>query len=135
MEAIEITIQVDPGTEEITVIPNSRNRSPNMAVHINWQGKPEFVDIDKALDIMDSYAGNCASDMIGDSDYILVYDTSKTVKADGHTYVGGEALIMKSNYGLKPMDRIEIMAAMTSFRGRLVPLNFGPFGILAYEVS
>ena len=135
MEVIEITIQIDPSTEEITVIPKEKDTATKKGLYIDWQGKPVLVDIEKAQTIVDSYRDNCASEMIGKTDFILVYDSSKTVMADGHQYVGGEALIMKLEYGLKSMSPGELETAMAEYRSRQVQLNFGPFGIMAYEVK
>lgn len=134
MEVIEITIQIEPGTEEISVTAESKAISPEMVIYIDGQGKVVLVDMETALKIMDNFGDNCASVMIGKSDYILAYDTTETVKADGHTYMACEGLIMKSYHGVKPMSRVEIMAALNEFKSRQVPLNFGPFGIMAYEV-
>lgn len=135
LEVIEITIQVDPSTEEITVVSKGKGTEPKMGIHIDWQGRLVLVDMEKALAIIDSYGNNCESEMIGKTDFILVYDGSKTVRADGHRYVGGEALIMKSEYGLKSMNPEELEIAMTEYRSRQLQLNFGPFGIMAYEVK
>jgi len=134
LEVIEITIQIEPGTEEISVTAESKAISPEMVIYIDGQGKVVLVDMETALKIMDNFGDNCASVMIGKSDYILAYDTTETVKADGHTYMACEGLIMKSYHGVKPMSRVEIMAALNKFKSRQVPLNFGPFGIMAYEV-
>jgi len=134
LEVIEITIQIEPGTEEISVTAESKAISPEMVIYIDGQGKVVLVDMETALKIMDNFGDNCASVMIGKSDYILAYDTTETVKADGHTYMACEGLIMKSYHGVKPMSRVEIMAALNEFKSRQVPLNFGPFGIMAYEV-
>jgi len=38
--------------------------------------------------------------MIGKSDYILVYDERKRIVADGNSYLLGEFLVLKSDYGL-----------------------------------
>ena len=134
MEVIEITIQIEPGTEEIHIAAESKDLGPEMVIYIDGQGKVMLVDMEDALKIMDNFGNNCTSAMIGKSEYILAYDAGKTVKADGHTYMACEGLIMKSYYGLKPMSRIEVMAAMNEFKSRQVPLNVGPFGIMAYEV-
>lgn len=135
LEVIEITIQVDPSTEEITVVSKGKEKEPEMGIYIDWQGRPALVDMEKALAIIDTYGTNCATEMIGKTDFILVYDESKTVKADGNMYVGGEALIMKSEDGLKTMRKEELNTVMTEYRSRQVQLNFGPFGIMAYEVK
>ena len=55
MEVIEITIQIEPGTEEIHIAAESKELGPEMVIYIDGQGKVMLVDMEDALKIMDNF--------------------------------------------------------------------------------
>ena len=135
MEKIEIYIQIDTGTEGITVIPEKRFTGKEMAIYIDGAGEVNLVDQEQVLAIIDTFGVNSKSDMMGSSDYIVVYDAMKEIHTADATLIMGECLIMKNYYGLKCMNEDEIEQAIMEFRCRLSAVQVGPFCVSCYVIG
>lgn len=73
------------------------------AVYIDRNKKIWGVDEILASEILAAFGENSKSEMIGNSDFILIYDADQEYKINNHRFIAGDCLIMKSYYGLKCM--------------------------------
>lgn len=135
MDVIEITLQIEAETNEIHVSAENVKVNTKNVVYIDKTGKITMLDMDEAAAVQERFGDNCNSEMIGKSDYILVYDASKIVTIDGHGYLACEALIMKSGDGLESLGPSEVRVALGEFKSRLVEINFGNIAVPAYEIQ
>lgn len=135
METIEISIQVEPGTEGIQIIPRKSISKRDAAICISSTGRIKIIDPKKAIEMIDEYGVKCKSDMLGKTEFIIIYDATKEVLTDKGAYLVGDCLIMKNDHGLKGMTEEEITGAIIEYKSRLVGLNMGPFSFTGYEIS
>ena len=82
------------------------------AIYVDAAQQVNLIRVEDALAILDSFGKNSASEMIGKTDYILVYDASKKLNIDGEAYLPAGYLVMKSDYGLKGLDESEISSVL-----------------------
>ena len=135
MEKSEISIQVEPGTEGIRIIPRKSISEREAAICISSTGKIMIIDPQRAIEMIDEYGVNCKSDMLGKTAFIIIYDATKEVLTDQGTYLVGDCLIMKNDHGLKGMTEEEITGAIIEYKSHLVGLRMGPFSFTGYEIS
>lgn len=102
------------------------------AVYIDRNKKIWGVDEILATEILAAYGENSKSEMIGNSDFILIYDANQEYKINNHRFIAGDCLIMKSYYGLKCMNETEIEEARQEFKKRARNYQIGPFCFQAY---
>ena len=84
MEGIKITIQVETGTENIRAVAESGYQDENVAVYIDKEHRVWGLGEAIALATIDTYGERSQSEMIGNSDYIIIFD----VRADVVNVVG-----------------------------------------------
>ena len=80
-----------------------------------WMGFT--VSVQDALSLIDDFGKNCMSEMIGKSDYLLVYDEDRRIVVDGNAYLLGGFIVMRSDYGLKGLGREDIDKIMEQMAG------------------
>lgn len=134
MSKVEITIQLDPYTNEMKVMDQKPNSDLKMGVYIE-DGKIFAMDDRLALEIIDSLGEECSSEIIGKSDYIIIYDSRNELQTATGRYLGGTCLIMKSDYGVKGMTAEELYEALECFKNRIVTINVGPYQASVYEIA
>ena len=93
-----------------------------------------LMDYEKALAVIDDYAERCMSEMIGKSDYIVIYPCDSLAKIDGDKYIIGECLIMKSVRGIQCMNTKEMHDAFLEFISRITYVRAGQASLAAYEI-
>ena len=105
------------------------------AIYVDEKQQVNFIGIEDAMGILDSFGKNSASEMIGKTDYILVYDASKKLNIDGEAYLPAGYLVMKSDYGLKGLDESEISSVLAELRSRTCTLALGQHRIQTYRLG
>lgn len=135
METIQIIIQIEAGTEGVKLLPEKPICQEKYAIAIDASGRVDLVDGEKAMELMDAFGDNCTSDMIGNSDYIMVYDADSEIVAGANKFLQGACIIMKNDNGLQCMNEEEIEDAMVQFQSRLTRVKMGMFCMTVYELS
>ena len=105
------------------------------AIYVDGAQQVNLIRVKDALAILDSFGKNSAFEMIGKTDYILVYDASKKLNIDGEAYLPAGYLVMKSDYGLKGLDESEISSVLTELRSRTCTLALGQHRIQTYRLG
>ena len=105
------------------------------AIYVDGAQQVNLIRVEDALTILDSFGKNSASEMIGKTDYILVYDASKKLNIDGEAYLPAGYLVMKSDYGLKGLDESEISSVLAELRSRTCTLALGQYRIQTYRLG
>ena len=108
---------------------------PEYAIYVDKEQEVHYITIQDAVSMIDRFGNNCMSEMIGKSDFILVYDERKRIVADGNSYLLGEFLVLRSDYGLKGLDKADIDYVITVMAGRMTSFALGPYRILAYQLG
>ena len=105
------------------------------AIYVDGEQQVNFISIEDALAILDSIGKNSASEMVGRTDYILVYDASKKITVDGEAYLPSGYLVMKSCEGLHSLDESDINAVLPELRSRICTLALGQYRIQTYKLG
>lgn len=105
------------------------------AIYVDASQQVNFIGMEDAMAILDGFGKNSASEMIGKTDYILVYDARKKLLIDGEAYVPAGYLVMKSDYGLQGLDESDISAVMTELRSRICTIALGQYRIQSYRLG
>lgn len=105
------------------------------ALYIGPEKSMWLLDYERALAVIDDYAEECMSAMIGKSDYIIIYPAESAVNVDGDNFIMGECLIMKSDHGVKCMTQRETVEAFVEYASRTKTVYAGQYGLPAYQVD
>lgn len=105
------------------------------AIYVDGKQNVNFVGIEKAMEIIDSFEDRSLSEMIGKSDYILIYDAGKRLVINGESYIPSDFLIMKSNNGLCVLGENDIIRAIDETESRTATLYIGEYSIQAYKLG
>lgn len=108
---------------------------PEYAIYADKEQEVHYISIQDAVSMIDRFGNNCMSEMIGKSDYIIVYDERKRIVVEGNAYLLGEFLVMRSDYGLKGLDKEDIETVMTEMASRMTVFAMGPYRIQAYQLG
>lgn len=108
---------------------------PEYAIYVDMDQKLHYISVQDALSLIDSFGKNCMSEMIGKSDYILVYDEERRIVVDGNAYLLGGFLVMRSEYGLKGLSREDIDNVMSQMAGRTTAFSMGQYRIQAFQLG
>ena len=104
------------------------------AVYVDMDQELHYISVQDALSLIDDFGKNCMSEMIGKSDYILVYDERRIV-VDGNAYLLGGFIVMRSDYGLKGLGRGDIDKIMEQMAGRMSTFAMGQYRMQAYQLG
>ena len=112
------------------------NRTPSEgAIYVDGKQNVNYVSTEEALEILDSFGNRSSSEMIGKSDYILIYDASKKLVINGEEYLLSGYLAMKSNYGLCALDEEDIRKVISELGSRMTTLAIGDYSVQAYQLG
>lgn len=104
-------------------------------IFIDKQRRIWAMDEDLGYATLESFEGNMGSEIIGDTDYAVIYDESEVIKIGNHRIVPGDCLIMKSYYGFKGLDIEDVEKVREAFKKHTVKFEVGPFAVIGYELS
>ena len=135
MQAIDISIQLDPVNDGITVIETEYKRKDEGTLVIGTNGKSRIVDVQEAMAIIDGLADVGAGEILGKTDYIAMYNSKTVLKYDTGKCFIGSALIMKcSKDGLSFLAGTEFEEAAKEFTSRLITIVGNGDEFSAYEL-
>ena len=93
------------------------------------------LDEDFGYAMLESFEGSIGSEIIGDTDFAVIYDESSVQKIGNHRFITGDCLIMKSYYGFKGLSMDEIDQAREAFKKNTGRFMVGLFSFKAYMLS
>ena len=134
MEGMKITIQVETGTENITISTGSKSENEKAAIFIDKECKVWGLGEEIALATIDTYGSRSQSEMIGNSEYIIIFDGDSVIQVGSQKYIFGDCLIMKSDNGLKCLSEDEVQEAINEYGSRLSRVNMGGFCFTGYPL-
>ena len=105
------------------------------AIYVDDEQNVRFVSLDAAYDVLAGFGENSESVMIGKSDYILIYDADKKIVIDGEAYLPADFLVMRSYYGLQPIERDEANTVISALMSRMATLVCGKCRMQAYQLD
>lgn len=112
------------------------NRSPfEGGIYVDGKQNVNYVSTEEALEILDRFGNRSSSEMIGKSDYILIYDASKKLIINGEAYLPSGYLVMKSNNGLCALDEEDIRKVISELGSRMTTLAIGDYSVQAYQLG
>ena len=104
-------------------------------IYVDEKQDIDYVSKEKAYEIMRSFGNYCASEMIGKTDYILVYDASKVISIEGEQYLPAGYLVMKADSALESLSEEDINVVLPEVRSRICTLALGQYRIQAYKLG
>lgn len=107
----------------------------NGAIYVDDEQNFHFVSLDAAYDVLADFGENSESVMIGKSDYILIYDADKKMVVDGESYLPADYVVMRSYYGLQPIERDEVNTVISALMSRMTTLVCGRCRMQAYQLD
>ena len=134
VEGMKITIQVETGTENITIATGSKSDNEKLAIFIDKECKVWGLEEEIALATIDTYGNRSQSEMIGNSGYIIIFDGDSVIQVGSQKYIFGDCLIMKSDNGLKCLSEDEVQEAINEYGSRLSRVNMGGFCFTGYPL-
>ena len=104
-------------------------------IYVNKKQDIDYVSKEKAYEIMRGFGNYSASEMIGKTDYILVYDASKVISIEGEQYLPAGYLVMKADSALESLSEEDINVVLPEVRSRICTLALGQYRIQAYKLG
>ena len=104
-------------------------------IYVDEKQDIDYVSKEKAYEIMRGFGNYSASEMIGKTDYILVYDASKVISIEGEQYLPAGYLVMKADSALESLSEEDINVVLPEVRSRLCTLALGQYRIQAYKLE
>ena len=104
-------------------------------IYVDEKQDIDYVSKEKAYEIMRGFGNYSASEMIGKTDYILVYDASKVISIEGEQYLPAGYLVMKADSALESLSEEDINVVLPEVRSRLCTLALGQYLIQAYKLG
>lgn len=136
MKAFEIGIQLDPVNDGANWIPEKMRCKNRGALIVGTNGQYRFAEEEEALEILDRLSGTCASDYMGKTEYLIVYNSNKVLSAGTKQYLAGSAMIVKGTAkGIEFLSQAEMEATLKEFESRLVILCGNGIQFSAYEIG
>ena len=105
------------------------------AIYVDDEQNVHLVSLDVAYDVLAGFGENSESVMIGNSDYILIYDADKKMVIDGEAYLPTGFVVMRSYYGLQPISREEANTVISALISKMATLVCGNCRIQAYQLD
>ena len=104
-------------------------------IYVDEKQDIDYVSKEKAYEIMRGFGNYSASEMIGKTDYILVYDASKVISIEGEQYLPAGYLVMKADSALESLSEEDVNVVLPEVRSRLCTLALGQYRIQAYKLG
>ncbi|MBQ5675799.1 MAG: hypothetical protein IIV45_12115 [Lachnospiraceae bacterium] len=107
-----------------------------VALYMNAKQSFWLMDEEKALEVIKNYGDDCMAEMIGHTDYMIIFPSESAVNIDGNNFVMGECLIMKAgNKSVECMSLNEMEEAFVEFISRTISVYAGQYELPAYQVD
>ena len=135
MNNMEINIQLDPVNDGINSFPADVRMKGRGALVIGTNGNYRFIDENEAVDIIDKLSGYCGTEYMGKTNYIVVYNSNKVIKAiEGSFFVGSALIVKDGKSGMEFIGEDEIDTVINEFASRMATLCSGDIQFSAYEI-
>lgn len=140
MKKMEIDIQLDPVKDGASWIPDKMTIKGRGALIIGTNGQYRFAEEDEVMGIFDQLSGCGASDYLGQTAFLVVYNSNKVLYTDDGRFFVGSVVIVKGTAkgtakGIEFLDEAEIEEVKTEFESRLSMLCGNGFQFSAYEIG
>ena len=136
MREIEISIQLNPVEDGASFIPDRVIRKDKGALIIGTNGEFRVAEEEEAYELLDRLAVNCASDYMGRTEYLLIFNAKKVLCVGGTKFIVGSVMIVKgTDRGLEFLDEAEVEEAKAEFFSRLAVLCGSGIQFSAYEIG
>ena len=136
MNAIEVTIKLDPVNDGAVIHPTKLKKKQEGALIIGTNGESKIISEDEAIDIMDELSGDVAGEYMGKSHFLAVLNGKKIIKIGCREYFIGSALIVKNTKdGITMLADDDFEKAIKEFEGRLITLVGDGQEFSAYELQ
>ena len=130
---VKIIKDVDCGVKFTTIAPAIPKKA---ALYMNAKQSLWLMDEEKALEVIKNYGDDCMAEMIGRTDYMIIFPSESAVNIDGNNFVMGECLIMKAgNKSVECMSLNEMEEAFVEFISRTISVYAGQYELPAYQVD
>lgn len=136
MKKMEIDIQLDPVKDGASWIPEKMTIKGRGALIIGTNGQYRFAEEDEVMAIIDQLSSCGASDYLGQTAFLVVYNSNKVLFTDDGRFFVGSAMIVKGTAkGIEFLDEAEIEEVKAEFESRLSMLCGNGFQFSAYEIG
>lgn len=130
---VKIIRDADCGVKFATIAPAIPKK---VALYMNVKQSLWLMDEEKALEVIKKYGDDCMAEMIGRTDYMIIFPSESAVNIDGNNFVMGECLIMKAgNKSVECMSLNEMEEAFVEFVSRTISVYAGQYELPAYQVD
>ena len=130
---VKIIKDADCGVKFTTIAPAIPKKA---ALYMNAKQSLWLMDEEKALEVIKNYGDDCMAEMIGRTDYMIIFPSESAVNIDGNNFVMGECLIMKAgNKSVECMSLNEMEEAFVEFISRTISVYAGQYELPAYQVD
>lgn len=136
MNNIEISIQLDPVEDGASFIPDKIKRKDKGALIIGTNGEYRIAEEAEVFGILDRLSVDTASDYMGITDYLVIFNIKKMLCVSGSKYIVGSVMIVKGTAkGIELLNEEEIAEAKEEFESRLATLCGSGIQFSAYEIG
>lgn len=136
MQNIEINIQLDPVEDGISWTPKKVKQEGKHALVIGTNGRWRVIDEEEAVDILERLSGNCTSDYMGHTGFLVACNKKKIIRTGDSRFIAGSVLIVKAGkHGTDLLTEEEVERAKAEFASRLATLCADGIEFSAYEMD
>ena len=138
MNDVKIEIKLNPLTDGIvqTICIDKAERQDQRALVIATNGDMKQISLQEAMKILDGLKDCSGSIIIGDSDYIVIFNDDKAFDTQEGRYFVGSMLIMRIDGDrLVPRTEEEIQTARELLDERMRDMTAGDLRFSALELS
>ena len=138
MNEVKIEIKLNPLTDGIvqTICIDKAERQDQRALVIATNGDTKQISLHKAKEILDGLKACSGSIIIGDSDYIVIFNDDKAFDTQEGRYFVGSMLIMRIDGDrLVPLAEEEIQTARGLLSERMREMTADDLRFSALELS
>ena len=137
MNDVKIEIKLNPLTDGIvqTICIDKAERQDQRALVIATNGDMKQISLQEAMKILDGLKDCSGSIIIGDSDYIVIFNDDKAFDTQEGRYFVGSMLIMRIDGDrLVPLTEEEIQTARGLLSERMRDMTAGDLRFSALEL-
>ena len=138
MNDVKIEIKLNPLTDGIvqTICIDKAERQDQRALVIATNGDMKQISLQEAMKILDGLKDCSGSIIIGDSDYIVIFNDDKAFDTQEGRYFVGSMLIMRIDGDrLVPLTEEEIQTARGLLSEHMRDMTAGDLRFSALELS
>ena len=138
MNEVKIEIRLNPLTDGIvqTICTDKAERQDRHALVIATNGDTKQISLHKAKEILDGLKACSGSIIIGDSDYIVIFNDDKAFDTESGRYFVGSMLVMRIDEDrMVPLAEEEIQTVKELLDEHMADMAAGDLSFSALELS